>query len=143
MAGYSPRALAEKIGVKPGMRCVLLNAPESFVKELPSDIRKTTESKIQRKNKDIDYIHYFAETEAEVAENLLILRNALTEAGMIWISWPKKSAVKLHKIETDLTEDVIRRHALQNGLVDVKVCAIDDIWSGLKLLIPVKERRKP
>jgi hypothetical protein len=74
--------------------------------------------------------------EKELVKNINDLKEQIVQSGMIWISWPKKSS----KVETDITEDVIRNIALKNGLVDVKVCAVDEVWSGLKLVIPVKNR---
>ena len=82
-------------------------------------------------------MHYFVTREDRLIKDLLTLRNAIRQSGMIWISWPKKSS----KMVTDITEDIIRKHALLNDLVDVKVCAINEVWSGLKLVIPVKHRK--
>ncbi len=86
----------------------------------------------------LDFVHLFVTTEAAFKKEVLQLKKVLEQNGMIWISWPKKSS----KVPTDLTEDVIRNFALKNGLVDVKVCAVDEVWSGLKLVIPVKLRKK-
>ena len=81
-------------------------------------------------------IHFFTKDALELNDNIVLLKNEIEVDGMIWISWPKKAS----KILTDITEDTIRNLALKNGLVDIKVCAIDEIWSGLKLVIPVKDR---
>ncbi len=86
----------------------------------------------------VDLIHFFTRRAAELAKKLPKFRNRIEEAGAIWVSWPKKSA----KVPTDLTEDVIRREALRGELVDVKVCAVDEVWSGLKLVVRLKNRRK-
>jgi len=83
-----------------------------------------------------DFIHFFTQLKDEYLANLPLLKQLLKPDGMIWVSWPKKSS----KVITDITEDIIRNYALEVGLVDIKVCAIDEIWSGLKLVIPVKDR---
>lgn len=85
----------------------------------------------------IDFIHLFVREKKVFEKELLKNKKFLSQNGMIWVSWPKKSS----KVETDITEDVIRNFALKNGLVDIKVCAVNDVWSGLKLVIPVKERK--
>ena len=84
-----------------------------------------------------DFIHYFVTEEKDLIKEINNLKDQIVHNGIIWISWPKKSA----KVETDVTEDVIRNLALKNGLVDVKVCAVDEVWSGLKLVIPLKDRK--
>jgi hypothetical protein len=94
---------------------------------------KQTNNKKTLKN----LIHYFVETQSQLEQHICSLKNEIEQDGMIWISWPKKAS----KVPTDITEDVIRRLALENGLVDVKVCAVDETWSGLKLVIPVKDRK--
>jgi hypothetical protein len=86
---------------------------------------------------DLDFIQFFTKSRAELERQLPKLRKSIKQDGMIWISWPKKSS----KVPTDLTEDIIRDTALALKLVDVKVCAVDETWSGLKLVIPVSERR--
>jgi hypothetical protein len=86
----------------------------------------------------VSFVHVFATSSAVMKREVLAARKALTPDGMIWVSWPKKSS----GVSTDLDENVIRDFALKNGLVDVKVCAVDEVWSGLKLVIPVKLRKK-
>jgi hypothetical protein len=143
VAGYSSRSLIEKLGMGPGISVLLINAAESLLEEIPAEIKvKNVKSVPKATSTNYDYIHYFTAQEASLAQGLPLLKKQLQQDGMIWVSWPKKAAKKLANIETDLTEDVIRDHALANGLVDVKVCAVDDIWSGLKLVIPVKDRKK-
>jgi hypothetical protein len=143
VAGYSSRSLIDKLGIKPGMSILLINAMESLLSEIPAQLKvKSVKTTPKLASSEFDYIHYFTKQEASLVQSLPLLKEQLQQDGMIWISWPKKAAKKLANIETDLTEDVIREHALANGLVDVKVCAIDDIWSGLKLVIPVKNRKK-
>jgi hypothetical protein len=143
VAGYSSRSLIDKLGMKPGMSILLINAVESLLSEIPAELKvKSVKTTPKPASSKFDYIHYFTKREASLVQSLPLLKEQLRQDGMIWISWPKKAAKKLANIETDLTEDIIRDHALANGLVDVKVCAVDDIWSGLKLVIPVKNRKK-
>jgi Protein of unknown function (DUF3052) len=134
MSGYSGTPLAKKLGIKSGFKIRLVNQPDYYFDlftDLPSDIQ-IVENKAIAKSR----IHFLADQAIDLFENIIPLRNEIEQNGMIWISWRKKSS----KIPTDITEDVIRNLALANGLVDVKVCAVDEIWSGLKLVIPVKDR---
>jgi hypothetical protein len=134
MAGYSSTPLAKKLGIKPGFKIRLINQPDYYFKlftDFPVDV------KIIKGDKDKkNFIHYFETSLEKLNTNIPLLKKELEPAGMIWISWYKKSA----KIPTDITENDVRKIALSNGLVDIKVCAVDDVWSGLKLVIPVKER---
>jgi hypothetical protein len=134
MAGYSSTSLAKKLGIKPGFKIKLINQPDYYFDlftDLPTDI------KIIKGNKDKkDFIHYFETSLQKLYTNIPLLKKELESAGMLWISWYKKSA----KIPTDITEDDVRKIALSNGFVDIKVCAVDDAWSGLKLVIPVSDR---
>jgi hypothetical protein len=134
MAGYSGTPLAKKLGIKENFVLMLINEPEHYF-NLFSDLPevKVAESKKGEK----DFIHFFTREEKELSKQLPLLKKQLKQNGMIWVSWPKKAA----KIPTDVTEDVIRNYALDIGLVDIKVCAIDDTWSGLKLVIPVSMRK--
>jgi hypothetical protein len=136
-SGYSQTTLARKLGIKVNFTIRLINAPQyylSLFSDFPADVSIVTDEESKK-----DLIHYF-ETKAGMLEKELIsLKTQITPNGMIWVSWHKKSA----KIPTDITEDIIRDIALRIGLVDIKVCAIDAIWSGLKLVIPVKDRGNP
>lgn len=135
-SGYSGTPLAKKLGIKPKFRIRLINQPDYYYKlfgDLPPDIIEFTDNKSKK-----DFIHYFALNTAQLKKDIKQLRQEIEENGMIWVSWYKKSA----GIETDLNENVVREMALNNGLVDVKVCAVDEKWSGLKLVIPIKERKK-
>ena len=134
MAGYSGTPLARKLGFKAGQRVRTTNAPPdylSLVSPRPDDIQISGKFR-----KDIPIWHFFTKSESALKDALPEMKSAIRQDGMIWISWPKKAS----KVATDVTEDVIRRHALPLGLVDVKVCAVDDVWSGLKLVIPVAKR---
>jgi Protein of unknown function (DUF3052) len=132
--GYSGTQLAKKLGIKQGLTIKLINAPGYYLKLFP-DFPSNTKTIKDTKTK-VDFIHFFPVNAGELNDKILSLKKQLQPDGMIWISWYKKSA----KIPTDVTEDIIRSIALKNGLVDIKVCAVDELWSGLKLVIPVKDR---
>lgn len=134
-AGYSGRPLGEKLGITDGMRLVVLNAPDEYLSwlgVLPQDAR--IDSKLV---KPVDAVHVFLTRRADLERVLAELRALLEPAGFVWVSWPKRAS----KVTTDLTENVIRQAALPLGFVDVKVCAVSDTWSGLKLVIRKSERR--
>ena len=134
-AGYSGTPLVKKLGIKQGFKIRIINPPDYYFTiliDLPPDLHQLTNKKLKK-----DFIHYFAKTESQLNKDIKQLRQEIEENGMIWISWPKKAA----KMETDLNENIIRDIALSNGLVDVKVCAVDEIWSGLKLVIRLKDRK--
>jgi hypothetical protein len=134
MAGYSGKSVVQKLGIKPGF-CILVDgAPSAYgdlVGPLPADVKITT-----RLEPPLHMVHVFATQAAGLAGKLRSYRAAVAPDGMIWVSWPKKSAT----LATDLTDVVVRDTALPLGLVDIKVCAIDDIWSGLKFVIPKEQR---
>ena len=132
--GYSGTPLAKKLGIKEGFKIRLINQPTHYF-ELFTDMPENVKILIDKKTTK-DLIHYFTKEINELEKDILLLKNEVYPNGTIWISWPKKAA----KIKTNVTEDLIRSIALGNGLVDVKVCAVDEIWSGLKLVIPVKDR---
>jgi len=132
--GYSGTPLAKKLGIKEGFQIKLVNPPDYYFQlftDMPVNLN-LTDDKITRK----DFIHFFTKQEKEFTAMLPDLKEQLVPNGMIWVSWPKKAS----KVVTDITEDIIRNYALKIGLVDIKVCAVDEIWSGLKLVIPVKDR---
>lgn len=133
--GYSGTPLIKKLGIKEGAQVMLVNPPANYFKligQLPKGALIVTGKKV-----GIDFIHLFVKSAEELELYLPALRERLASNGIIWISWYKQAA----KIPTDVTEDTIRKAALSIGLVDIKVAAIDDIWSGLKLVIR-KENRK-
>jgi hypothetical protein len=134
-AGYSGTPLVQKIGIKAGDRFCVINAPNGFDKELVPIPEGAAEV---NKGKNINVAIIFATKAAEMSKQVLAMRDRIEQNGMIWVSWPKKAS----KVPTDITEDVIRDWALKNKLVDVKVCAVNEVWSGLKLVIPVKDRSK-
>ena len=128
-AGYSGTPLAKKLGLKPGMRAWFAGMPESVRAEIdPAAIGLSEQNE---PSTGLDTAHVFVTGRAELDRRLAELRDLIQPAGQIWVSWPKRAA----KVPTDITEDVIRDVCLPIGLVDVKVCAVDDVWSGLKLVI--------
>ena len=132
MAGYSGAPLPRKLGIKPGHRVLLLGAPEGFaLPDLPDGVKVVT-----RATGTGDVILAFHLRRAELAERMPALRERMEPAAGLWIAWPKRAS----KVETDLTEDVVRELALANTLVDNKVCAIDETWSGLRLVIRLRDR---
>ncbi len=135
IAGYSGTPLAKKLGIRDGTRLRTGNAPGNYRKLLAPLPKNVTISSSIRK--DIDIWHFFTKSAVELKKRLPAMREAINQDGMIWVSWPKKAS----KVQTDMTEDVVRRHALPLGLVDVKVCAVDETWSGLKLVIRKELRR--
>jgi hypothetical protein len=134
-AGYSGTALPRKLGIKPGHRVLLLRAPDGFAEdtlgELPEGVKVGT-----RASGVADVIVSFHLRREELAERMPKLRERMDPAAGLWIAWPKRAS----KVATDLTEDVVRELALANTLVDNKVCAIDETWSGLRLVIRLKDR---
>jgi hypothetical protein len=139
MPGYSGTPLAKKLGIKDDFRTVLLHVPGGVKTELREALGKCRMQNIRKNTgRDLDFIFLFAKSRAGLELELPPAAKALAPAGMLWISWPKKSS----GVPTDLTENVIRQSGLDAGLVDVKVCAVTDVWSGLKFVIPVKNRPK-
>ena len=133
MAGYSSKSLSEKLGVKPAYRICLLNAPQGYQKriQIGPDGAITTQLSSQ-----YDLVQLFTTKKDELEKRFPQLVVAIKSNGMLWISWPKKAS----GVETDLTENIIRDIGLRYGVVDVKVAAIDDIWSGLKFVYRLKDR---
>jgi hypothetical protein len=130
-AGYSGTPLPKKLGIKPGHRVLLLSAPEPFELDLPDDVKvgRTARGKA-------DVIVSFHTERADLARRMPKLRAAMEPAAGLWIAWPKRAS----KVPTDLTEDVVRELALANRLVDNKVAALDEKWSGLRLVIRLEDR---
>ena len=134
MAGYSSTPLAKKLGIKEDSRIALVNAPENFENEL-GELPDRVEF-VKRLTNSLDIILLFVLTERALARDFARLAKKLATNGMIWIAWPKKSS----GVTTDLTFERVQRIGLDAGLVDVKICAIDDTWSGLKFVYRVKDR---
>jgi hypothetical protein len=123
MTGYSGTPLAKKLGIKPGSTILLDGAPENY----PSKDATVARSLSDR----VDMVHLFTRSAGELSAKLRKFRDRIRGDATVWVSWPKKSS----KVPTDITEDIIREVALPLGFVDVKVCAVDEVWSGLKLVI--------
>ncbi|MBN8596468.1 MAG: DUF3052 family protein [Planctomycetes bacterium] len=136
MAGYSSTPLAQKLGIKPGHAVGLWAEPDGFTSSLiplPDDVTFTA---ISRGKSPLDVLAVFVQSQKELATRLAAARKRMNPAAGLWICWPKKTS----GIKTDVTENIIRDLALATDLVDNKVCAIDDTWSGLRLVIRLKNR---
>lgn len=133
MAGYSGTPLPKKLGIKEGSRIALINAPKDFARELelPDNAQIVT-----RVTKPLDLALLFVLTERALLRDFAKLAKKLATNGMIWVAWPKKSS----GVATDLSFERVQRIGLDSGLVDVKICAIDEVWSGLKFVIRLKDR---
>jgi hypothetical protein len=136
MPGYSGTPLPKKLGIKDGYRVALIGMPAGVRTELRDALAKCRVAKAAAG--PLDFISLFSKSRAELERDMTRAAEALAPTGMLWISWPKKSS----GVATDLTENIIRETGLALGLVDVKVCAVTDVWSGLKFVIPVKDRAK-
>ena len=134
MAGYSSTPLAKKLGIKEGSRVALVNTPDDFeatLEPLPENVEI-----VKRTNDSMGIILFFVISERVLARDFARLAKKLVSNGMIWIVWPKKSS----GVKTDLTFENVQRIGLDAGLVDVKICAVDEIWSGLKFVYRLKDR---
>lgn len=134
-SGYSGTALAKKLGIKNGFTMRIINAPEYYFdlfSDMPEDIHISNNVKVPK-----DLVHFFTRDMKELAKLLPKLKNEIVQNGIIWVSWPKKAA----KIKTGVNENLVRDTGLGCGLVDIKVCAVDEVWSGLKFVIPVLSRK--
>jgi hypothetical protein len=130
MAGYSGKSIVQKLGIKPGFRIFTVGLPAPYsdiVGKLPDDVTVLT-----RLPAAVDMVHVFVIEAAALESKLERYRKAIGPDGVVWVSWPKKSS----GVATDLTDIAVRQTALRYGLVDIKVCAIDEVWSGLKFVIP-------
>ena len=133
-AGYSQKPLAGKLGIKDGFSIAILNAPKNYpatLGRLPANVKVG-----KRLRPPQDLIQFFCRARRDLEEQFPALKSALAQNGSLWISWPKGSS----KVETDLNENVVRDIGLKHGLVDVKVCAVDETWSGLKFVFRLKDR---
>jgi hypothetical protein len=134
-AGYSGTPLPRKLGIKAGARLALIGAPDGFdstLGSLPDDV--TVSRRLGRGSRDVIVAFFFRR--AMLERRLPTLRDALDPAGGLWIAWPKRAS----GVETDVTEDVVRTLGLAGGLVDNKICAIDQVWSGLRLVYRLRDR---
>jgi hypothetical protein len=137
MAGYSGTPLPKKLGIKENFRVLLLDAPEAVKTELKAALAIC--QLLTDISCPLDFAMLFVKSSADLQKKFAKVSRNLAPAGMLWIGWPKKTS----GLAGDLSENEVRRIGLQAGLVDVKVCAIDDTWSGLKFVIRLKDRAKP
>jgi hypothetical protein len=136
-ARYSQRTLSEKLGIKPGTRVVVLGSPPTYASLIvPLPAGATLRSRLPRTS---EFIHRFVRRRDDLAADFPRLARALTDEGILWISWPKKAS----GVNTDLSENIVREIGLAEGLVDVKVCAVDEVWSGLKFVRRAENRGRP
>jgi hypothetical protein len=134
MPGYSGTPLPKKLGIKPGSRVCMANAPPEVRSELSAALAGCEH--VADAKPPLDFAMVFTKSKAELAKEFQRLSKRLAPAGMLWVSWPKKSS----GVATDLNGNIVREIGLAAGLVDVKVCAITDVWSGLKFVRRVKDR---
>lgn len=133
--GYSKTPLVRKLGIKPGNKILLLKTPSYYLEllgELPPDVTVTDEKSVG----ELPFIHLFAKNSKDPVEYFTMAKDRLAKDGMLWVSWIKKSS----KLETDISESDVRRLGLELGLVDVKICAVDNDWSGLKFMYRKEDR---
>jgi hypothetical protein len=135
MAGYSGTPLEKKLGIKPEFDVAFVNAPENFVKQL--DLPPGVKLKSISRSKDLDFIHVFVKNQNAITTAFEYSRK-MKPNGMLWVSWPKKTS----GVPTDVNENLVREVGLAAGLVDVKICAVDEIWSGLKFVYRLKDRSR-
>jgi hypothetical protein len=132
-AGYSGTPLYKKLGIKAGDKVWFSGSPDGY----ESELKKVGEFQLaSRVTANLDFVHVFTNSRSDLARNFPKLKSALKPDGIVWISWPKKSS----GVKTDLDENIVRELGLKTGLVDVKVCAVDDVWSGLKFVFRLKDR---
>jgi hypothetical protein len=136
MPGYSGTPLPKKLGIKVGFRVQLANAPPDVRTELREALAGCEVVKPEQRN-PLDFAMIFTKSRAELSQEFSRISKLLALAGMLWVSWPKKSS----GVATDLDENVVRGIGLDAGLVDVKVCAVTEVWSGLKFVRRVKDRK--
>lgn len=136
MTGYSSTPLWKKLGYQPNLKAFVDVPPETYQAQLglPPEVTVTW---LKQAESGINFVHVFSKDAAELKLKLKVLRRKIVQDGVVWVSWPKKAS----GVKTDITEDTIRELALPMGFVDIKVCAVDEVWSGLKLVIRVSERK--
>lgn len=137
MAGYSTTPLIKKLGIKEGFRVGFVNSPKDFQREL-GDLPAGVKVFVTNLTNPLDLVILFVDKELSLRPTFPVLAETLNPNGMIWVAWPKKAA----KVPTDLSFQNVQRIGLDCGLVDVKICAINDIWSGLKFVYRLKDRKR-
>jgi hypothetical protein len=132
--GYSGKPLHQKLGIKPSQQICVINSPSDYQTLIDGPVVGLEISSTPRGR--VQFVHIFETEQARLAAKLPALMKAIEPDGMIWVSWPKRAS----RVATDITEDVVRSVALPLGLVDVKVCSVNEVWSGLKLVIRREHR---
>jgi Protein of unknown function (DUF3052) len=138
MPGYSGTPLPKKLGIKAGFRTHFLNLPEEVRSELRSSLADCEIVSDGKEKSSLDFMMVFTKSKSELKKEFACAAKLLASAGMFWVSWPKKSS----SVPTDLDENIVREIGLAAGLVDIKVCAVTDVWSGLKFVRRLKDREK-
>jgi hypothetical protein len=138
MAGYSGTPLPKKLGIKEQFHVAFLDLPSDVRAELKDSLKSCHIAKDGKSKEPLDFAMIFVKSAADLKQKFADVSKRLAPAGMLWVSWPKKAS----GVATDLDENEVRRIGLQAGLVDVKVCAVNDVWSGLKFVIRLKDRAK-
>ena len=135
MAGYSGTPLVKKLGIKPGSNVAFVSAPSGYTNtlDLPPDVNINS-----RSGKPLDFAQLFVKSEKQLRTKFSEYAKRLNPSGMLWVSWPKKRS----GVSTDLSENIVRDIGLAAGLVDVKICAVNEVWSGLKFVFRLKDRAK-
>jgi hypothetical protein len=135
MAGYSGTPLAKKLGIKEGFNVAFVNHPADLLRSLslPPNVSVNAKSR-----KPLDFVLLFVQSQAALEKQFSQYARKLTPAGMLWVSWPKKTS----GVQSDLNENIVRDIGLAKGMVDIKVCAVDEVWSGLKFVFRLKDRPK-
>jgi len=134
MAGYSETPLARKLGIKENSQIALVGAPNNFHEELGT--LPSGAAIVPQNRKPLDLIVLFVTRKADLLKHFTVLAQRLPATGMLWVAWPKKAS----RVPTDLNFDVVQKHGLSEGLVDIKICAVNDVWSGLKFVYRLKDR---
>lgn len=138
MSGYSATPLVKKLGIKAGQSVAVVNPPRNFLAQKLQPLPENVTLVSATTRKQLDFIMLFVDSARTLQKELPKLKRKLAKDGSLWVSWPKRSS----GIESDLSFDVVQQSGLKSGLVDVKICAIDDIWSGLKFVYRLKDRTK-
>jgi hypothetical protein len=135
MAGYSGTPLVKKLGIKPGFNVAFVGSPAGYANELdlPADVTINS-----RSGKPLDFVQLFVKSEKDLTTKFSEYAQRLNASGMLWVSWPKRSS----GVSTDLSENIVRDIGLAAGLVDVKICAVNEVWSGLKFVFRLRDRAK-
>jgi len=134
--GYSKTPLLQKLGIKEGFKIAIINAPQDYTKKL-GKLPENVSMKNTAGDGGFDLVHFFTKSRNQLETEFPGLMNKISQNGMLWISWPKRASVE----KTDLSDAIVRKVGLDNGMVDIKVAAIDETWSGLKFVFRIEDRK--